>query len=336
MAKLPPLPTPGNEPQTFWEKVLTMTPVVMTVIATVLAGLSNSEMTQSQYHRTMAAEIQSKAGDQWGFFQAKKLRALSMRNTLDLLRGMVEIGPIDKAQIAAGFVNMLVKPQPAAQEEQTQLRADLEKLSAAPADAWTAVQSGDPIGMKPWEPRDPMVKAALEDIAASAPQEQLAPAIAQVKEKMISQEIDDANTYAKALDTALEPANKIADQIESALGLAAQLAGHEKTGSVDPRQLSNNLTAARLRYSAARYETEARHNQSTALLYEVQVRVESALSDRHRTRSQRFFFGMLGTQMAVVVSSLSLAMQRKNLLWSFAAAVGLAAMSFAGYVYLFV
>ena len=33
-----------------------MTPVVMTVIATVLAGLSSSEMTKAQYHRSVAGQ----------------------------------------------------------------------------------------------------------------------------------------------------------------------------------------------------------------------------------------------------------------------------------------
>ena len=58
-------------PQNTWGKVLGMTPIIMTVIATLLAGIASSEMTHAQYDRSLAAQLQSKAGDQWGYFQAK-------------------------------------------------------------------------------------------------------------------------------------------------------------------------------------------------------------------------------------------------------------------------
>lgn len=57
----------------------------MTVIATLLAGLASSEMTRAQYDRSLAAQRQSKAGDQWGFFQSKRLRAVMLRGTIDLM-----------------------------------------------------------------------------------------------------------------------------------------------------------------------------------------------------------------------------------------------------------
>ena len=63
-------------PQTQWGKLLLATPVVMTVIATLLAGLASSEMTRAQYARSFAAQLQSKAGDQWSYFQAKRLRGV--------------------------------------------------------------------------------------------------------------------------------------------------------------------------------------------------------------------------------------------------------------------
>lgn len=71
-------------PDNKWGKLLGATPVVMTVVATLLAGLASSEMTKAQYERAYAAQIQSKAGDQWAFFQAKRLRGDMQRNTLDL------------------------------------------------------------------------------------------------------------------------------------------------------------------------------------------------------------------------------------------------------------
>ncbi|MFA6288501.1 MAG: DUF4337 family protein [Opitutaceae bacterium] len=60
-------------PATKLGRLFAATPVIMTVIATMLAGLASSEMTRAQYDRSLAAQQQSKAVDQWSFFQAKKL-----------------------------------------------------------------------------------------------------------------------------------------------------------------------------------------------------------------------------------------------------------------------
>src|SRR5260370_29235913 len=69
-------PAPAAAPRkSFWDTVLTATPVALTVLATILAGLSSSEMSRAQYHRALAAQDQSKTSDQWAFFQAKKYRA---------------------------------------------------------------------------------------------------------------------------------------------------------------------------------------------------------------------------------------------------------------------
>ena len=81
-------------PPTKWGKILLATPVVMTVIATLLAGLASSEMTSAQYDRALGAQLQSKAGDQWGYFQAKKLRGAMQQNTLELLTATTDARPI--------------------------------------------------------------------------------------------------------------------------------------------------------------------------------------------------------------------------------------------------
>jgi len=80
--------------QTKWGKILLATPVVMTVIATLLAGLASSEMTRAQYDRALGAQLQSKAGDQWGYFQAKKLRGALQRNSYELLTATTDIRPV--------------------------------------------------------------------------------------------------------------------------------------------------------------------------------------------------------------------------------------------------
>ena len=53
----------ADVPQTLWGKILSATPVVMTVVATMLAGLASSEMTNAQYSRALGAQQQSKTGD---------------------------------------------------------------------------------------------------------------------------------------------------------------------------------------------------------------------------------------------------------------------------------
>jgi hypothetical protein len=87
--KMPKLaPEDPTKPRSKWEKVVVSTPVILTVVATILAGLSSSEMNQGQYHRALAAQNQSKAGDQWSLFQAKRGRQSGMENTVAVLEGM--------------------------------------------------------------------------------------------------------------------------------------------------------------------------------------------------------------------------------------------------------
>ncbi|MEI6567193.1 MAG: DUF4337 family protein, partial [Verrucomicrobiota bacterium] len=84
----------SDMPPTRWGKILSATPVILTVLATMLAGLSSSEMTRAQYNRSLAAQQQSKAGDQWGFFQAKRLRGSMQRGSLDLLQSFNPAAPL--------------------------------------------------------------------------------------------------------------------------------------------------------------------------------------------------------------------------------------------------
>src|ERR1035438_2552644 len=135
-------------PPTKWGKILGVTPIVMTVIATMLAGLASSEMTKAQYDRSLAAQLQSKAGDQWSYYQAKKLRSAVARNTLDLLAATAEVTPLeaavlpnaDAATIAALTKNQLPAAPPAKFEDNVQAALDAvenstpeSEVAAAPA-----------------------------------------------------------------------------------------------------------------------------------------------------------------------------------------------------------
>jgi hypothetical protein len=75
MSTAPTAPKEDDKPKkNLWDTVLTATPILLTVLGTLLASRSSGEMTQAQYYRSIAAQNQSKAGDQWAFFQAKKVR----------------------------------------------------------------------------------------------------------------------------------------------------------------------------------------------------------------------------------------------------------------------
>jgi len=73
----------------------------MTVVATLLAGLSSGEMTRAQYFRSLAAQNQSKVGDQWAFFQAKRARGTSNDLTVKLLRAMSDAHDVDPEALRA-------------------------------------------------------------------------------------------------------------------------------------------------------------------------------------------------------------------------------------------
>lgn len=268
-------------PQTMWGKILSATPVVMTVVATMLAGLASSEMTKAQYIRSVAAQQQSKTGDQWAFFQAKRLRSALQNSTLDVLQASGELHPLDAATLATIAV-------PAAPPAQT-LAPDMQ--------------------------------AAVEAVAAGKPETDVAPLIASLNDQALEDALRAAHERATAFDSAVAQTNKAVSQLES-----------ESVGRPNHR----DVVAARLRYSAQRYDTESRLNQAIANLYELQVRRSNFTAERHERRSQRFFFGMLAAQAAVIVATFAIAARKRNLLWSLAAAAGLAAVAFAVYVYLFI
>ena len=273
-------------PANRWGKILTATPIIMTVVATALAGLASSEMTRAQYSRSLAAQQQSKAGDQWGFFQAKRLRGALQRNTLDILQTTTEVRPLEISGVEPKVLAALQRGQ-------------LPEIGPAPG-------------------IEPKLQEALEAIENSKPAEQISPVLAQVKEQVFENALRAAKDRAEAFDVATKPVNQAIERLESQ--------------TTDRR----NFIAARLRYTANRYDAEARLNQDIANLYEVQVRKSNLDAERHHNRSQRFFLGMLAAQAAVIISTFSLAAQKRSLLWSLAAAAGAAAISFAVYVYLFV
>jgi hypothetical protein len=299
---------PAEQPRTFGGKLLASTPVVMTVVATLMAGLSTSEMTRAQYDRSLAAQQQSKVGDQWSFFQAKRLRGTSLRASLQLLQATADLSPLDPDALrqAAGSA------VPAANLASA---ADLLAHNQLP-------------GFKPQPLTDSRLQAALAALGTGRPEPEAMKALEEVKPATVEAALLTAQENSRGFDAVVSPVSQVLDTLDA--HLAASLPAARDT----LRPLARNFTAARLRYDAARYDAEARYNRAIAELHEMQVRLSNRSAARHHLRSQRFFFGMLGAQAAVILSSLGLAMQRRNVMWSFAALIGLAALGFGVYVYL--
>lgn len=300
----------GDLPLTLWGKILGATPIVMTVVSTMLAGLASSEMTRAQYDRSWAAQMQSKAGDQWSFFQAKRLRGALQRNTLDLMHSTTEVRALSREALRAALAGT---PAAAALEGGAgpqALRALLDGELPKPADT-------RPIAAE--------VQAALHALEVSRPDGELVALLGQVDDATLAAELRHAQDQALAFDAATKPINQIVDTIERAVTAPGAEAG-----------LRREFIATRLNYAALRYDAEARLNQVIGSLYELQVRKGNLSAERHHRRSQKFFYGMLAAQLGVIVATLAMAARKRNLLWSLAAAAGAAAISFAAYVYLYV
>jgi len=325
----------ADVPPTRWGKMLSATPVVMAVLATMLAGLASSEMTRAQYDRALAAQQQSKAGDQWSFFQAKRLRGALQQNALDLLQSTVELHPLSAGALKEAAEQLPAQPE---QAEAAKVRAEMLAVLDSPAgqQALTYLQRGEapPAGAAPV--LDPDVKAALDAVENLTPDAEMVPLLARVSITTLDGALLAARDRAQAFDTATKPVNQSVDKLDSLLARQAATAQAKSAAPASGASLTRDFTAARLRYGALRYEVEARLNQAIATFYELQVRKSNISAERHHNRSQRFFFGMLAAQLGVIVSTLAMAARQRNLLWSIAAAAGLLAIAFAVYVYLYV
>ena len=297
---------PVDLPQNWWGKILGSTPVVMTVVATMLAGLASSEMTRAQYDRSMAAQLQSKAGDQWSFFQAKKLRSALQNATLDTISASNAVHPLEASLLAT-----LVSTSSAGQDR---------------ADAVRILQGGKLPEPPPSPALAPELAAAVEALDNARPDAELTGLLREVDDKTLEAAVRAARDRALALDGLTAPLSRGIDGIENAMTSA---------DTAEPN-VRRDFTAARLRYNAQRYDLEARHNQAVAGLYELQVRKNNVSAERHHKRSGRFFYGMLAAQMAVIIATFAMAARKRSVLWAIAAVAGMAAIAFAVYVYLYV
>jgi len=364
---------PGHK-RTAWETIVITTPVILTVVATILAGLSSSEMSSAQYFRSLAAQMQSKVSDQWGYFQAKKLRAEQCGNTVEIIRHVSQTMPMDAndfsqtiSQLRGAMWQTVIAVEnadlsnPAVATTSKQLSALLLKFQSATTrpianDEAAGFMRGDipeiqeePIGNQ--QIKDTI--AAVDSRAAEPDLEQQAGRIPPVD---LDQAIAAANKSAAAFDEAAGQMSSARSQTAQTFdGISRAATAFERAMSqasddvvaIEPpksvaairelnSQLSGAVSIAGLNFNSNRYQRDAHYNQVLAELLEVEVRRQGFLSNRHRARSQEFFYGMLGAQAGVTIATFSLAVRRRNLLWGLAASAGLAAVTFAAYVYMFV
>jgi hypothetical protein len=287
-------PPADDKPQTLFDKFSTALPVGLTALATVFAGMSTSELQRAMFWRTAASQDQAKATNQWTFAGLKRNRALIMEGNA------VQLGA------------------------QSPRRDDLFPAGGASDDEKAAAEwlsgKGPPRVSLP-KVEDAALQALLDAIRAREPEADILKKAAKVKSKVIDAAIDDAENASAKIDAEWEGV------LKAVAGLTAARA------KADPKA-AGAIESARFAMEQRRYRAEGGLNLGIGALYEARTRVVTAISDHHRRRSENFFYAMLVAQVGAVISTLSLARQKKSALLFLAALVGAAAVAFGAFVYL--
>lgn len=351
-------------------KAMGAVPVALTVLATVLAGLSSSEMTQSMFHRSQAAQYQAKAGAQWGFFQAKRIRGTSLETSFDLLKVMSDPPSLDlnRLKAAAGdaedglrrgletakkegdSANGAVDALTRAVDGVRSIRPRWDALFAAPAsdEALHSLASDTLPQIEERHSDDPDIRQAVAAIKSRQTERQTAEVIARVQPARLDEALEFAEANADAFDKACQPITRTVRRVEPLLAELAAIVRRIQAPTRDRpaarqivddlkkelEELNAGLMAARQDFTARRYAREAGYNQGSAELYEILVRRSGVDSDRHRNRSKNFFYAMLAAQAGVTIASLALAKAHHSSLWLLAGLAGVTALGFGVFVYL--
>jgi hypothetical protein len=343
-------PDHSAAPESPSDRALAAVPVVLTVLATVLAGLSSSEMTRSMYHRSLAAQDQSKASSQWTFFQAKRIRGTTLDANGDLLRALTDVPPLDEERLRSAEEHVedgFRKAGDTAAADRA--KAVRQQLDAFLAQEVTRQQFRYLIGPDlPAEEEhrtdDPFIREVVAKVKTRETEAQTAAIVEKIDPLHLEQAIEQAEANAEAFYKACQPVMDVANRLEPLIvelrrtTIARQDAGESNRGLNEARSAAKDaltsLRAARQDFTARRYSKEAKYNQEAAELYEVRVRRSGVDADRHRNRSKNFFYAMLCAQAGVTVASLALAKSRRSLFWLVAAFAGFVAVSFGAYVYI--
>jgi hypothetical protein len=244
---------PGKDP---WQlRLITSTPVVLSVVATVLAGLASRELTLAHYYCSLAAQEQSKAGDQWNFFQAKRIRGTILETVAAGGAGLAAADPVDAVRLEAtasrlaGDLNQLERdadglrratgtagptlaaarePLSAAAERLSAvLRRESGKLDAAhkrlqqalarrPVEQALGYLTGGALPTIEEHPvKDEGIREALAAIDTRQPDSRVNPLVARIPVEKLEAAIEDAEANAREFDERSKPAGSALKQLDA-------------------------------------------------------------------------------------------------------------------------
>ncbi len=304
-----------EEHKGFMDKIGAALPVGLTALATVFAGMSTGALQKAMYWKSQAAQDQSRATNQWSLAGFKRDRALVMQTSAAQLRATA-------GYVLPNFSPSTLPPITIKKDEANpeQKRKELEDAQAK-ALAWLQKKSFEESPLP--EIADAQIPSLQKAINAREPEEELVKAAGKIKIESITKAIDDAEKKSEQYDKVWSPI----------LAAAAEIAGFDDGEKANPATRTARQ-AAGYDLEERRYRAESRLNQGIASLYEIRVKMSSAESDKHRRKSEHFFFAMLAAQIGATISALALARRTKSVLWLFAAMIGLASLGIGAYVFL--
>lgn len=304
---------PRPEPSKgLFERLGAALPVGLTALATAFAGMSTGALQQAMYWKSQAAQDQSRATNQWSYAGFKRDRALAMQTAAAQLRA------------ACGYADPKLSLTDLPPLKPTADGPDAaKKLEEARAKGmeWLQKRTVPPSSLP--EVNDENLRALQKAIDRREPEAELTKLAAKVKHEAINKALDDAERRADEYDKEWSPI----------IAAATEIAGHAGQGQADSATRTARQ-AAGFELEERRYRVESKLNQGIGSLYEVRVRVSGAESDKHRRKSQMFFYAMLAAQVGATISALSLARKTRSLLWFFASLIGVASLGIGVYVFL--
>src|SRR5262245_15113682 len=274
-------------------------------------------MTQAMYHRSLAAQHQSRAGDQWAFFQAKRIRGSTLESSVELLQGLSHPEPFSFARADEALVRMegLLSqtrngpggedPAKAAATAVKNTRDLISQLNRTASSAAATELEIPRIEFTPLP--EPGTRQTYDELVQAIQQRktesETATLVSQLDPATIDQAIRLAEDDADRFDKACEPANETVKRLRVAFrDLATAVRplrilpttggpphpGYGPGSDVPPLfdRLDASFRAAVMDYEARRYRQEAAYNRRAAEAYEVRVRRSGVESDRHRERSK--------------------------------------------------
>jgi hypothetical protein len=260
-------PAPAGQPEapkkSLLDRVVGTTPVVLTVLATVLAGLSSRELTQAHLVRSLATQQQSKADDEWSFFQAKRTRGTVVEMAGDSGDAPVASDRIDAGQLeeatartaedlarARREADKLLAAVDSAKGElgaaAGPLRTAVEKLVARARDrAAKADEARGKLGRTLSQPEireafdyldgdkvpevekrpieDENLRKAIAALEARQPEGELEGTVRQIKPEVLQKAIDNAEANVRDFDARAKPVGKSLEQLGKLIARQAAL-----------------------------------------------------------------------------------------------------------------